>query len=461
MGGLLKGTSCLLRGGPGTGKTTLGLHFLLEGEKLKETVLFISLEESEQQIKNTAIRMGFDTSNISFLDLSPTSEYFVQLQSYDIFSASEVERDPIAKSIVEVFESLCPKRVFIDPLTQFRYLSPDKYQFHKQVLSLIRFLTDRGSTVMLSSECSSDTPDDDLQFLSHAVLQLKVCEHLRSVSVIKYRSSDFIPGKHSYKLTANGAVVYPRLNPVEYRRNFEKTVLSTGIAEMDMLLYGGIERGTINMLSGPTGVGKTTLGMQIIYASASRGEKSVLFSFEEEIEMIQARCHSIGINVKDMINSNLLYLYKIEPFLYSPDHFASTVRNMVDQNISTVMIDSTSGYNVAVKGEKLIDHLHVLCKYLQNMGVTVILTTELSNITGDFRIAENGISYLSDNVIFIRYLEIDGELKKAIGILKKRLSNYEKTLRAFEITAEGIKIGAPLKNLRGILRGEPYWLSNE
>jgi circadian clock protein KaiC len=157
----------------------------------------------------------------------------------------------------------------------------------------------------------------------------------------------------------------------------------------------------------------------------------------------------------------MLSVVKVEPLLYSANQFALLVREMVEEHgVQLVMIDSTSGYNLAMRRENITDHLHVLCKYLQNMGVTVLITTELTQITGDFRITENGISYLSDNVIFLRYLEMKGEIRKVIGILKKRLSDFEKTLREFDITQNGIVIGQPLTNLRGLLRGEPVWVNH-
>ena len=396
------------------------------------------------------------------MDLSPTSDFFVQAQSYDIFSSAEVEREPITQSIVSKIESIKPKRIFVDPLTQLRYLATDRFQFHRQVLSFLRFISEGGATVVLSSENSLEAPDNDVQFLVHSVIQLENKSDSRSLFVIKYRNSDFLTGCHSYRLTGNGAIVYPKLNAREFSREFPKSVLPSRNSELDKLLGGGIERGTINMLTGPSGVGKTTLGMQIISTCAVSGNKAVVFSFEEEVEMILTRCDAIGIKARARMQEGLLKVQKIEPLLYSVDEFALLVRNMVEeQDIKTVMIDSTSGYNLAMKGEKLVDHLHVLCKYLQSMGVTVLLVTELTTITGDFRIAENGISYLSDNVIFLRYLEMQGEMKKAIGVLKKRLSDFEKTLREFEITQNGIKIGQPLTNLRGILRGEPEWVKNK
>ncbi len=459
LGGLITGNSYLLRGGPGTGKTTIGLHFLQEGAKAGGSALFISLEESEDQLRTTAKNLGFDVSGVTFLDLSPDSKFFSEAQSYDIFSSAEVEREPVTQRIVAEVDRIRPKRVFLDPLTQFRYLATDRFQFHRQVLSLFRYLTDMGATVLVTSESNPETPDYDVQFLVYAIIDLVNENDIRTVSITKYRNSDYLPGSHSYRLTDAGAVIYPKLNPKEYSASFQRAALTTGLAELDKLTGGGIVRGTISMISGPAGIGKTTLGMQAASASAARGEDSVVFTFEEEPEMILSRCDSVMIPAREQIKKGTLKLLKIEPLLYSADQFALIVRSMVEETaVKFVMIDSISGYNLAMKNERLVDHLHVLCKYMQNMGVTVLLITELSNVTGEFKVTENGISYLADNVLFLRYLEIQGEMKKAMGVLKQRLSDFEKTLREFEITEKGIVIGQPLTKLRGILRGEPEFV---
>ena len=157
-----------------------------------------------------------------------------------------------------------------------------------------------------------------------------------------------------------------------------------------------------------------------------------------------------------MVERGTLSLVKIEPLQFSPDEFARLVRkNVEEKGTRIVMIDSIAGYRLSLKGQDLISHLHALSKYLQNMGIVVILIVEVESIIGDFRATDSGISYLADNIIFFRYLEMYGEMHKAIGVLKKRLSNFEKTLREFEITHDGINIGKPLKGLRGILLGVP------
>jgi len=138
----------------------------------------------------------------------------------------------------------------------------------------------------------------------------------------------------------------------------------------------------------------------------------------------------------------------------TPDEFAHIVRYEVEQqHAGIVMIDSIAGYSLSLRGDNVVRSLHTLCKYLQNMGVTVLLINEVESIVGDFQVSDVGISYLADNIVFLRYLELRGELRKVVGVLKKRLSSFERTLREIEMSRYGIKVGRPLTNLQGILTG--------
>ena len=420
-GGLVPGRAILMRGGPGAGKTTLGLHFLTAGVAAGENPLFITLEEPEANIRMNAAQVGLDLEG--------------------------------------VVKTLKPQRVFVDPITQFRYLSSDVYQFRTQVLSFLRFLVDQGATVMFTSEGSEQMPDDDLQFMSDGVLVSHMTAHGRTISVEKFRGSDFHSGAHTLRITGEGVQVFPRLLPGVSCREFIPEPIPCGVPELDKMLNGGVERGTVTILTGPSGAGKTSLGLQFMKEAASRGERSVVYSFEEELDIMLTRCDSVDIPARSMIEQGNLSLVKVEPTQHTPDEFARLVRRDVEENNTrVVMIDSTAGYQLSLRGENLVGHLHALAKYLQNMGVAVFLVTETQEITGNFRVTDLGVSYLADNVVFLRYLEIDGELRKAIGVLKKRLSNFEKTLREFEITGSGIQVGEPLTGLRGILLGTPEWV---
>ncbi len=465
QGGLIPGRAYLVRGGPGTGKTTLGLHFLTAGAREGEAALIISVEESEQNVRNNAQAAGFDLAGVTFLDLSPGSDFFARGQTYDIFSPGEVEREPTTRKIIAQIVTLRPRRVFLEVMSEFRYLSSDPFQFRKQVLSLLRYLIGKGASVLLSSEGSVLAPDDDLQFMTDGVINLDFSIAGRSVEVTKFRGSEFHPGRHAMRLTSQGMEVFPRLVPSSYCREFEPEQVPSGVAALDMLLCGGLERGTVTLITGPTGVGKTTVGLQFMMKAAQRGERAVVYAFEESRETMLARSESVGMPLGALLDSDMLSVVQVEPLRYSPDEFAHLVRHQVEERAARiVMIDSMSGYHLSMHGEEqashdddqLVGHLHALCKYLRNMGATGILVNEVGRITGEFSVTEIGISYLTDNIIFLRYAEMNGEMRRVIGVLKKRLSDYEKTLRELEILpGAGIRVGEPLAGMSHILAGTP------
>ncbi|HEU5200214.1 MAG TPA: ATPase domain-containing protein, partial [Ktedonobacterales bacterium] len=404
-GGLIPQRTYLVRGGPGSGKTTLGLHFLTEGVARGEQSLLITLGETEPEMRANASTLGFDLEQVHFLDLSPNAAFFTEIQAYDIFSPAEVEREPLTRQILDKVTEIHPQRVVIDAVTQFRYLSTDAFQFRKQVLSLLRYLVEQGATVCFSSEDGTAAPDDDLQFIADGVIHLQMLADTRTVSVGKLRGSAFRGGAHAMRLTGHGMEVFPRLLPAQYLQSFVPEIISSGVPEMDELLHGGLERGTITMISGPTGVGKTTLGIQFMKEAAGRGERSVLYSFEELSETLLHRSEALNIPARRMVERGTLSMVSIEPLYFTPDEFALLVRREVEEeHARIVMIDSVSGYRVSLRGEDVVTHLHALCKYLQNMGVAVLLINEVTNITGEFQVSEVGLSYLADNIIFLRYL---------------------------------------------------------
>jgi circadian clock protein KaiC len=452
-GGYIAGRTYLLSGPPGTGKTTIGWHFLTAGRSAGERTMFITFGEPVEVLKANAISVGFDPAGVSFLDLSPQSGIFAENKSYDLFTAAEVELEPTTERIIEAVEKEKPSRVFVDSMTHLRYLARDGHEFRRLSLSFSRYLADKGATVLLSSEATPNAPDDDLRFLSDGVLELASDPKRRRLHVTKFRGSAYRSGVHTLLLDREGAKVFPRLIPEEHGKGFDPAPLASGVPELDELLHGGLERGTITLFTGPSGVGKTTLGLQFMKEAAARGHRSVVYTFDERTEILIQRCQSVNIPVVEMIGRGTLSVVALEALRYGADEFAHLVRRDVEERgTKIVMIDSISGYRLSVADDDLTERLHALCKYLQNVGVTVLLVNEVQDLSR-FRISEVGISYLADNVVFIRFIErrVEDriEIQRAVGVLKKRLSDFEKTLREFRITSRGVKIGPPLQQLTG------------
>lgn len=456
-GGLIRGQTTLVSGGPGTGKTILALQFLAEADN----GLYIGFEERETDIRANAAKLGIDLDDVEILDLSADGTRFFSTDEYSIFSPEEVEGDSLLDRIAETIDEASPDRLVVDPLTELRSLLPDEYRFRRNISSLINELKEREITMVCTTQYASEAGDRDLQFLGDAALEIERATEHRTVEVTKFRGSEYAGGKHTYRIRGGtGARVYPKLIPDDHGRESSRERLSSGIDALDDLLGGGIERGSVTVISGPSGVGKTTVGSTFLTGAAGRDERAAGYLFEEIRSDYLYRSEAIGLGVQSLVDDGTLVVEDVESLSQSPDEFADRIRTAVeDDGIGTVLIDGVAGYRIGLRGEasgmELTRELHALCRYLKRMGVTVILIDEVRSISGDLIATNEQISYLADNVVFLRYVEIDGELRKAIGVLKKRFGEFEHTLRELSITADGVEVGPKLTGLRGLLSGMP------
>jgi circadian clock protein KaiC len=459
-GGYLAESATLVRGEPGAGKSIFSLHFLAAGNDAGETGLYINLGEPENYIRDTAEQFGFDIDTLSFLNLSASGDQFQGEETYTLFESGEVETPSLVENIRSEVQEIAPDRVVVDPVTEFRYLAPDEHQFRSQIMGLINFLKAEGATVLLTSQAASSMPDDDLQFLVDAVVNLENGENRRTFHVSKFRGSSVRSGHHTLQISDEGMRVWPQLDPNRHGREHTPAKLSSGVPAMDSLLSGGITSGTITFLSGPTGVGKTTTGLQFAKEAAGRGQRSVLYSFEEDHNTLFERAEAVNIPVSEMIDRGTLNVEVIGPEELTIDEFTHHIRTEVEEeDAEIVMIDGTSGFEESLRGvdEEPMRDLVKIGRYLRNMGVTGLVTNEVHNITGEFRATDQGMSYLADSIVVLRHVEYKGSLRKVIGVLKMRTSSFENQLRELEITENGLRVGDSLPELRGILTGTPTW----
>jgi len=462
-GGLIRERAYMVTGGAGTGKTIAGLHFLSEAIEAGEDALFVAFEEDPADLADDAAGVGFDTSDITFLDLSPDAARFVDDQSYDVFEPDVVEGSGVAARIVEAVEAAAPDRVFVDPLTHLQYLAPDEYQYRQEVAGFVQYLTDAGATVLFSSQAAVEGERATLEYLCDGSIRLDHAPKGRTIEVTKFRGSDFRSGAHTVRISDSGMSVFTKLSPDSHGRTRESRTLSSGVDELDELLHGGIESSTVTVVSGPSGVGKSTTATQFASEAAARGDRAVFYLFEETRDTFVRRSKGVGVPIEELEADGTLAVEEVEPLSISPDEFAQRVRTEVEQrDAEFVVIDGISGYRLSIRGDEseLIRELHALGRYLKRMGVSAIFVDDLDSVTGDFEPTSSNISYLADNLLFLRYLEAYGELRKAAGVLKKRTGDFERTLREFEIRDDGVHVGEPLTGLRGVLTGTPEWGSD-
>jgi len=462
-GGFIRGRTYLVQGVSGTGKSILGQHFLRAGLDADKTVVYIHGEESRQDILVNATRLGIDIGDAEFLDIGPGTDFFAEDKSYNLVDATEVESEQFTADIKQVIEEADPDRILIDPITQLQYVERDEYQYRKRLQSLIRFLRDREVTAVatrtVSRGTSTSTTYDDFESLSDGVVNLFLDEGERRISVPKHRGLGQKDGSHGFEIRESGIEVYPQIIPEHDNRTFDPELISTGHAALDDLLGGGIERGTVSFISGPTGIGKSTTGAQILSGVAEDGGTALGYLFEESIDQFRHRSETLGFPITEMQERGSVRLTETEPLVRSAEEFGQHVLAQTDEYApDVVFIDGLSGYQISLQGDdnRLVRRLHGLTRVLKNRGIAVIITDEADSLTGIPEATSTNTSYIADNIVFLSYVEVDGELDRAIGVVKKRLGDFDSRFHQFSIVSgSGLVIEEPFDHVRGIMDGAP------
>lgn len=462
-GGLTRDRLYLIEGEPGSGKTTLGLQYLLEGVRMGERVLYISLAENAVELCAVAASHGWSTEGIHIHEVIPSESMLDPKEQYTMFHPSEVELGTTTQEILSAVEELKPSRVVLDSLSELQLLAGDALRYRRQVLSLKQFFASRACTVLLLDDRTASKEDLQVHSIAHAVISLEqqakeYGADRRRVRVTKYRGVAFRGGLHDYTILRGGIAVYPRLVAATSRVMIKRPQFATGMAELDVLLGGGIEEGTSTLLSGPPGTGKSSLAAQFVSEAVRQGHRAAMFIFEESANNLLNRTAGLGMDLSGAVDSGKLAIRQIDPAELSPGEFSHAVCGAADAGAKVVVIDSLNGYLQSTPDERyLTTHLHELLTYLGQRGVVTVLVGVHHGIIGTGMQASVDASYLADNVILLRHYEIEGEVRQAISVFKKRGGWHERTLRAFRMSARGLHVGPALRQFHGVLTGVPTY----
>jgi circadian clock protein KaiC len=461
-GGLPRNRLYLVEGDPGVGKTTLALRFLLHGVERGEKALYITLSETEEEIRQIAGSHGWSLDGLDLFELSAIEQQTRLEAQNTVFRPSDVELTETTRAILTHVDRVKPQRVVFDSLSELRLLAQHPLRYRREVLNLKQYFTGKRSTVLLLDDRTSEPGDMQLQSLAHGVLSMQQLPpeyggDRRRLRMMKLRGAPFISGYHDFSIRQGGLEVFPRLVAAEHHEPYERTPLSSGLVALDTMLGGGLTRGTSTLIVGPAGTGKSVIASLYAIAAARRGEKAAIFAFDELRRTTIERADSLGMAMSAEVDAGRVMVQQVDPAELSPGELVHRARELVErQGYSFIVIDSLNGYLHAMPAEKyMYIQLHELLTYFSQQGVTTVMVMAQSGLVGATS-SPVDVSYIADSVLLLRYFEAHGHVRKAVSVIKKRTGVHESTIRELTFDKQ-IVIGEPLVDFRGVLTSVPEY----
>jgi circadian clock protein KaiC len=451
----------LLEGEPGAGKTTLALQFLLEGVSKGERCLYITLSESKDELLHVAGTHGWSLDGIEIFELVPPELSLDPEREQSIVYASDLELGETVQMVKDEVTRIAPGRVVFDSLSEIRLLSQGSLRFRRQVLALKHFFAQHTCTVLFLDDLTQMQEDLGLHSLAHGVIRLEQLAQpygaeRRRLRVYKMRGRAFRGGFHDFAIRRGGLEIFPRLVAGSHpEEGGERRPARSGIDEMDTLVGGGLDYGTTALVIGPSGAGKSTIVLQYLHTGMARGEKALVISFDETERVFQRRAEGLGMDVSAAQASGLLHFQQVDPAELSSGELAAIIRAHVEQGVRMVVLDSLSGYQHAMPEEQhMMLQMHEISTYLNQQGVLTFLVLAQSGMIGQMH-SPVDLTYLSDAVLLLRFFEAEGEIRRALSVVKKRTGAHEATIRELKIDGTGLQVGPKLAGFRGVLTGTP------
>lgn len=457
LGGIPDLSINIISGPPGSGKTILVQQIIYNNANPNRKALYLTT------LSEPSLKMLHYLQKFSFFDSNRVGRDVIYLDIGEVIRNKGLD-NAIAIIIKNVQEHK-PAIVGIDSFKAIHDMARDSVEVRKFGFDLAVRLTTWGATAFFVGEYSQQEIEQEPIF---AIADGITCLHYkrdglsyqRYVDVIKLRGEDYFGGMHPFTINTHGLTVYPRIKTPETYPEYDAVpeTLSTGLDDLDAMLDGGFPRGSATMIAGGAGTGKTLFGLHFITSGAAQGEPGVIVTFQENPNQMHSLVHSsFGWNLREMEQQGYLkYLYN-SPVEIQPDIHAIRVREAVEQlGARRVLIDSIKDIEIATPDKvRFKDYIYSMVNYFKTRGITIVMTNEIPELFGNFMLSEYGVSFIADNVILLRYVELSGSMEHAISVLKVRGARHSREIRRFEITSDGIRIAGTFRGMSGVLTGVP------
>ncbi|MDI7274551.1 MAG: ATPase domain-containing protein [Anaerolineae bacterium] len=443
-GGIPRYSAVFVAGLPGTGKTVLAEQALFANARQGRTGLYLSTI-SEPPIKVLRFLQGF-----TFFD---PALFGTTVHYGDLGTALHQGGPPaLLEALDDIVREIRPSLVVIDSFEALRDAMRDRLEFRQFTSDLAVRLSVWEVTSLLVGGYSAEDVREGAEFaIADGIIYLYGTEEAemqrRYLRIMKMRGTGYFAGEHFFDITSRGIAVYPRMVPqVVGEYAFPTERISSAIEGLDEMLGGGLYRSTSTLISGGTGAGKTTVALSFLVAAARQGRPGLYVTFEESPQQLARNVESFGWDLEDAMRRRLIEVLHVSPSELNVDRHAFVIKEHADRlGAQMVAIDSITAFETAVADPaRYQNYLWAISDYLKRRGVTVLMTADVTDPFAPLVISARGVSFLADSIIFLRYVEVEDEVRRAIGVLKMRGSTHDMHIRELVIEPGRVAIGPTL-----------------
>jgi circadian clock protein KaiC len=467
-GGLPKNRTTLVSGTAGSGKTVFAVQFLAAGiQSAEEHGVFVTFEESARDIRQNMRSFGWDLARweeekrLAFVDASPDVDV-------EVVESGDFDLGALLARVQHAVRKVNATRVSVDSLGAMFSQFSDQSVVRRELFRIASALKAMGVTALLTAERTQDYGPVARfgveEFIADNVMILRNVlddeNRRRTIEILKFRGTDHQKGEYPFTIVPNGGMVVIPLSAMELKQKSSDARISSGSVELDKMCGGGFFRDSVILVSGATGTGKTLTVTQFLHGAAEMGERCLLLAFEESRDQLFRNATGWGVDFEKMERDGLLRVVCEYPEVEGLEDWLVSIQTLVDEfKPRRVALDSLSALERVGTNKAFREFVIGLTSYLKHQEITGLFTATTAALMGGSSITEANISTLTDSIILLRYVEMFGEMKRGLTVLKMRGSIHDKAIREFGIDRTGMHLGRPFRNVTGILAGTPVHIS--